>query len=142
MTGPSRAKAADVRPRLALYFAAEIAELECLGVEHAVDVAAPGPGTIGQQTIGRRSPLLDDLDQRRERLGLILAAAVEPGAPLETALRKIDDLAADISQGAPAEQHVQSEARDGIAQPLPLVLAPVASQRHGGVERLAVLNKP
>ena len=41
-----------VRPRLALYFTAWIAELECLGVEHAVDVAAPGPSKIGQQTIG------------------------------------------------------------------------------------------
>ena len=122
-------------PRRALYFAAWIAELEGVRVEHAIDVARQGAGNIrpaDDRPSDRPSATISTSGARC--LGLIVAVAVEPGAAASP-LARDHDLAGDNVQGAPAKRRI--DPRRGTASRNRLTLARRSSpgKRHGGVER-------
>src|SRR5680860_1711819 len=112
-----------------------------VGFEHLVDVAFPRPAIRGEQPVGRRAPLLDDLDQRCKRLALVLSVAIEPGAPLQAAKRQVDHFAAYIAQATPAKRRLKSKPRHRIAQGLALLRRPVGDEGIGGIERRPIIKK-
>src|SRR5680860_1627339 len=77
-----------------------------VGFEHLVDVAFPRPAISGEQPVGRRAPLLDDLDQRCKRLALVQSVAIEPRPALQATKGHVHHFAADIAQPAPAKRRL------------------------------------
>src|SRR4029453_11492512 len=88
---------------------------------------APVAVELVQHLFGRRAARFEDALQRFEVAALVAAKLIDAATPPQACMRQLQALPGDLEQIAIPDPGLEAEARDVVAQCLPLLRGPVAA---------------